>query len=36
LPAPLMLTMLGLTMLYILATELTKKVFYSRIENAIA
>jgi Mg2+-importing ATPase len=36
LPAPLMLTMLGLTMLYILATELTKKYFYSRIENAIA
>ncbi len=28
LPAPLMLTMLGLTTLYVLATELTKKVFY--------
>ena len=36
LPAPLMLTMLGLTMLYVLATELTKKYFYSRIENANA
>ena len=36
LPAPLMLTMLGLTALYVLATELTKKYFYSRVENAIA
>jgi len=36
LPAPLMLTMLGLTMLYILATELTKKVFYSRVTNSTA
>jgi Mg2+-importing ATPase len=36
LPAPLMLTMLALTMLYVLATELTKKVFYSRMEQAIA
>ena len=36
LPAPLMLTMLGLTMLYVMATELTKKYFYSRVENAIA
>jgi Mg2+-importing ATPase len=36
LPAPLMLTMLGLTMLYVLATEFTKKYFYSRMENAIA
>jgi P-type Mg2+ transporter len=35
LPAPLMLTMLGLTALYILATEVTKKIFYSRGENAI-
>jgi len=34
LPAPLMLTMIGLTMLYILATELTKKYFYSRGANA--
>jgi Mg2+-importing ATPase len=36
LPAPLMLTMLGLTMLYVLATELTKKYFYSRGLNATA
>jgi Mg2+-importing ATPase len=35
LPAPLMLTMLGLTALYVLATELTKKYFYSRGQNAI-
>jgi Mg2+-importing ATPase len=35
LPAPLMLTMLGLTILYILATELTKKYFYARLGNAI-
>jgi P-type Mg2+ transporter len=35
LPAPLMLTMLGLTALYVVATELTKKYFYSRGENAI-
>ncbi len=35
LPAPLMLAMLGLTALYILATELTKKYFYSRGDNAI-
>jgi Mg2+-importing ATPase len=34
LPAPLMLTMLGLTALYVVATELTKKFFYSRGENA--
>jgi Mg2+-importing ATPase len=36
LPAPLMLAMLGLTALYVVATELTKKFFYSRLENAIA
>jgi Mg2+-importing ATPase len=36
LPAPLMLTMIGLTVLYVLATELTKKYFYSRLENANA
>jgi Mg2+-importing ATPase len=30
LPASLMLAMLGLTALYVLATELTKKYFYSR------
>ncbi len=36
LPAPLMLTMLGLTTLYVLVTELAKKYFYSRMENANA
>ena len=36
LPAPLMLTMLGLTALYIIVTEIAKKIFYSRLENAIA
>jgi Mg2+-importing ATPase len=36
LPAPLMLTMLGLTTLYVLATELAKKYFYSRVGNAAA
>ncbi len=36
LPAPLMLTMLGLTALYVLVTEIAKKHFYSRLENAIA
>jgi Mg2+-importing ATPase len=36
LPAPLMLTMLGLTGLYIVATEVAKKFFYSRAEMAIA
>jgi P-type Mg2+ transporter len=36
LPAPLMLTMVGLTALYVVATELTKKYFYSRAENAFA
>jgi Mg2+-importing ATPase len=35
LPLPLLLAMLGLTVLYILATELTKKYFYSRGNNAI-
>jgi Mg2+-importing ATPase len=35
LPVPLMLTMLGLTALYVVATELTKKFFYSRGKNAI-
>jgi Mg2+-importing ATPase len=34
LPAPFMLAMLGLTALYVLATELTKKYFYSRTQNA--
>ena len=36
LPLPLMLTMIGLTALYVLATELAKKYFYSRGNNAIA
>ena len=36
LPAPLMLTMIGLTLLYVLLTEIAKKYFYSRMENAIA
>jgi P-type Mg2+ transporter len=36
LPAPLMLTMLGLTAVYVLVTEITKKYFYSRMENVIA
>ena len=36
LPAPLMLTLLGLTAFYVLAAELAKKYFYSRVENAIA
>jgi P-type Mg2+ transporter len=35
LPPSLMLTMLGLTALYVVATELTKKYFYSRGKNAI-
>jgi P-type Mg2+ transporter len=35
LPVPLMLTMLGLTALYVLVTEIAKKYFYSRLENAI-
>ena len=36
LPAPLMLTMIGLTAFYVLATEITKKFFYSRLVNANA
>jgi len=36
LPASLMISMLGLTTLYVLAVELTKKFFYSRLENANA
>jgi P-type Mg2+ transporter len=36
LPGPLMLTMLVLTMIYVLAIELTKKYFYSRLENRLA
>jgi len=36
LPAPLMLTIIGLTALYVLLAEIAKKYFYSRLENAIA
>ena len=36
LPAPLMLMMIGLTLLYVVATELAKKYFYARLENAAA
>jgi Mg2+-importing ATPase len=36
LPAPLMLTLLGLTALYVAATELAKKYFYARAANAFA
>jgi Mg2+-importing ATPase len=36
LPAPLILAMLGLTALYVLATESAKRYFYSRPENANA
>ena len=34
LPLPVLLAMLGLTVLYVLVTELTKKYFYSRGNNA--
>ncbi len=34
LPAPFMLAMIGLTALYVLATEIAKKIFYSNISNA--
>jgi Mg2+-importing ATPase len=36
LPVPLMVAMVGLTTLYVLATELAKKYFYSRLANANA
>jgi Mg2+-importing ATPase len=36
LPAPLMLAMIGLTAVYVVVTEVAKKYFYSRLENAIA
>jgi Mg2+-importing ATPase len=36
LPAPLMLAMIGLTLLYVLAVELAKKYFYARADNANA
>ncbi len=35
LPMPLMLAMLGLTLIYVLATELTKKFFYTHIEKKV-
>ena len=34
LPAPLMLAMIGVTILYVLAVEVAKKYFYSRAANA--
>jgi len=36
LPAPLMLTVIGLTALYVVATEITKKFFYANVDNASA
>jgi Mg2+-importing ATPase len=36
LPLPLLLMMLGLTALYVVVTEITKKYFYSRMKNVIA
>lgn len=36
LPAPIMLTMIGLTALYVVATEVAKKFFYSKAANAMA
>lgn len=33
LPAPLLLSLIGLTGLYVLVTELTKKIFYSRMAD---
>ncbi|HWQ45566.1 MAG TPA: magnesium-translocating P-type ATPase [Longilinea sp.] len=36
LPAPLMLTMIGLTALYVVTVEIAKKFFYARAENANA
>jgi Mg2+-importing ATPase len=36
LPAPLMLAVIGLTLLYVLVTEIAKSYFYSRMENVIA
>jgi Mg2+-importing ATPase len=34
LPAPLMLAMIGLTVLYVVVTEVAKKVFYSKMDKA--
>jgi Mg2+-importing ATPase len=36
LPAPLLLAMVGLTLLYVAVTEVAKKYFYSRLENRAA
>jgi P-type Mg2+ transporter len=36
LPAPIMLAMIGLTILYVAVTELAKMVFYSKIDQASA
>jgi P-type Mg2+ transporter len=36
LPAPLMFTMLGLVVFYVLVTEIAKKLFYSRVKNQTA
>ena len=36
LPAPLMLAIIGLTALYVVVTEVAKKYFYSKMENAAA
>ena len=36
LPAPLMLLMIGLTVLYVVVTEVAKKRFYARAGNATA
>ncbi len=33
LPAPLMLMLIGLTILYVVVAEVAKKYFYARIEN---
>lgn len=33
LPAPLMLLMIGLTLLYVVVAEVAKKYFYARAEN---
>lgn len=36
LPLPLMLAMVGLILLYVVSAEVTKKIFYSRLENVNA
>ena len=36
LPAPLLLAVIGLTALYVVATEITKKFFYAKADNASA